>query len=295
VTALGVVIVTYQSAAHIEACLRAIAAEGTSVRVVIVDNASSDDTIARARAVRPDVHVIRNDTNAGFSRANNQGLAAASELPFVVFLNPDTEVSPDALGRLLGAVGERPDAVAAGPLTLETDGTPQLSFGPDLRPWAEWNQRRRMKALRRRDPRAVDSLRRQASTAFEPDWLSASCLLARTAALRSVGGFDEGFFLYEEDADLCLRLRQAGGRLLFVPHARVTHHLGRSVASAPRAASLAYHRAHLRYYAKHNGLFATLMLRAHLLVRGLEHVASADPDRRRFGADVRRTALSAVR
>jgi GT2 family glycosyltransferase len=112
-----------------------------------------------------------------------------------------------------------------------------------------------------------------AAVEHEPGWVSASCLLARRTALLAVGGFDEGFFLYEEDVDLCVRVRAAGWRVVHTPAAEVVHRAGRSMAQAPEAARMAYHRSHLRYYGKHEGLLATLALRALLAGRA---VATAD-------------------
>ncbi len=291
---LGVVIVTYQSALHIEACLASLRNDAGGDLVVVVDNASTDDTVSRAQQAWSTVLVVRNTENLGFARASNQGLSAVGNSPFVVFLNPDAEVQPGALRRLLGELEARPELGAVGPRTEGADGTPQLSFGPDLTPLAEWRQRRRMKALRRRDPRALAALDADARRPGEPDWLSASCLMARSEALRAVGGFDPGFFLYEEDADLCLRLRRAGWRLAFGPEALVVHHQGGSVASAPGSAAVAYHQGHLRYYAKHNGLFATVLLRAHLLGRGFVGFFSFNGERRRFAGRLRGIAFSRV-
>jgi N-acetylglucosaminyl-diphospho-decaprenol L-rhamnosyltransferase len=267
---LGVVVVTHHSSQVIEACLGSLETEASiGLRVVIVDNASADDTVDRARQAWPEAVAFRNDVNLGFAAACNQGLEAVGDVPYVVFLNPDTEAAPGAFSALIDVLVKRPDVGAVGPKTIETDGTIQLSFGPDLTPLAERRQQQRMRDLRRRDPVALAALEAETATWFEPDWLSGSCLMVRTAAVRQLGGFDERFFLYEEDADLCLRLRRAGFRLAFVPEAHVTHHGGRSVAHAPEFARLAYHQAHLRYYAKHNSLIASLALRVHLLLRGL--------------------------
>jgi GT2 family glycosyltransferase len=97
--------------------------------------------------------------------------------------------------------------------------------------------------------------------------------MARREALEAVNGFDEGFFLYEEDADLCRRIRAAGWRVVFTPAAEITHQLGRSMDRAPQRARLEYHRSHLRYYRKHNGLLARGALRLLLLGRGLGGLA----------------------
>jgi GT2 family glycosyltransferase len=99
--------------------------------------------------------------------------------------------------------------------------------------------------------------------------------MARREALEAVGGFDEGFFLYEEDADLCRRLRAGGWRVVFTPAAKVRHWSGRSMDRTPDRARMEYHRSHLRYYRKHNGLLARGGLRLLLLGRGLGALARA--------------------
>jgi GT2 family glycosyltransferase len=116
--------------------------------------------------------------------------------------------------------------------------------------------------VKRREPAALAVAEARAAVESEPGWISGSCLLARKEALDALGGFDEGFFLYEEDADLCLRLRRAGWGVVFTPAATVVHHLGRSMQADPGRARLEYHRSHLRYYRKHNGPILTAALRA---------------------------------
>ena len=116
--------------------------------------------------------------------------------------------------------------------------------------------------MKRRDPAALAEAAARAAVEQEPDWLSGSCFLVRKEALDAVGGFDEGFFLYEEDVDLCLRLRGAGWGVLFTPAAEVVHHLGRSMQTDPARARLEYHRSHVRFYRKHNGPLLTAALRA---------------------------------
>jgi GT2 family glycosyltransferase len=121
-----------------------------------------------------------------------------------------------------------------------------------------------VKGVGRRDPDALRAAADAASREHAPDWVSGSCLLARRAALRQVGGFDEGYFLYEEDADLCRRVRAAGWSVLFTPAAEVLHRRGRSMARDPERARLEYQRSHLRYYALHNGPLASAALRLYV-------------------------------
>ena len=204
----------------------------------------------RARTRRPSSSPT--PENVGFARACNQGWRA-SRAPHVLFLNPDAEVTPGAVETLVGLLESRPAVGAVGPRTRSADGTIQVSTGPDLTPLAELRQRRLVLGVARREPGRSREAEALHAREHEPAWVSGSCLIARRAALEAVGGFDEGFFLYEEDADLCRRLRQAGWRVVFTPAAEVRHQLGRSMSKAPRRARLEYHRSHLRYYRKHNG------------------------------------------
>jgi GT2 family glycosyltransferase len=259
---VSAIVVSYNTRDDLQRSLEALRAHaGVSLETIVVDNASTDGTAEAVRARFPDVHLIGNTANLGFSRANNLGLRAArGELVLVV--NSDCEVRPGAVAALVAVLEARPDVAIVGPRTVGTDGAPQVSFGPSLTPLAEWRQGRLVRGVKAGD---ADALRRAAALAGEerePDWVSASCFLARKSALDAVGGFDESFFLYEEDVDLCLRVRRAGGRVLYTPRAEVVHHLGRSMERAPERARLEYHRSHLRFYAKHNSVAERLALRA---------------------------------
>lgn len=262
---VSVVIVSFNTKPELLRCLESLTANvSLPLEVIVVDNASQDGTVEALRHQRPSAQLIANRKNVGFARACNQGLRAA-RAPLVLVLNSDTEVRPGAVEALVEALQRNPDAALAGPRTLNSDGTLQASFGPPLTLQGEWQRRRLMRGLRARRPEAMRELEEAWSGEREPAWISGSCMLARRKALEEVGLFDESFFLYEEDVDLCLRLRQARWRLVLVPSAEVIHHLGRSVQKAPRVASLEYQRSHLRYYRKHNGRFQTSMLSAWLL------------------------------
>lgn len=275
---VSVVVVSYETREDLLGCLRSIEAHAElPVETVVVDNASRDGSPQAVREAFPAVRVIENAVNVGFGAANNQGIRATAA-PLVLLLNSDAELRPAALPALVAALEARPDAAVAGPRTLDADGRVQPSFGPQLTLASEWRQRRLVRGALRRDPSVLEEVTRRAAAAQEPFWVSASCLLARRAALDAVGGFDEGFFLYEEDVDLCARLRQAGWRILYTPAAEVVHHGGRSMRAAPAAARLAYDRSHLRYYAKHASAPARLGLRALLAARGVGGLL-AGPDR----------------
>ncbi len=277
---VSAIVVSYEAQDHLGACLASLRDHGgPGLETIVVDNASRDgsaDLVARAH---PEARLVRNATNAGFGRACNQGAALASA-PDLLFLNPDARLTPGALDALLRALDEDPGVGVVGPRTLSDDGTPQLSFGPALGLVAEWRQRRLVRGVRERDPEVLRRVEAMTAAAGEPDWVSGSCLLIRRSAFERVGGFDEAFFLYEEDVDLCLRVRAAGWRVRFEPRAVVRHALGRSMARNPARARLEYHRSHLHYYRKHNGALATAVLRAAMALRLLSSLfrSPAPPD-----------------
>ncbi len=261
------VIVSYNTRDDLRRCLSSLRDHAElPCRMVVVDNASADGSADMVQAEFPEARLIRNRENVGFSRANNQGLREAAG-PYVLVLNSDAALIPGALPALVALLDARPRVGALGPRTLNPDGSVQVSFGPALTPLAEWRQRRLVRGVKRRDAEALAEAEARAALESEPDWVSGSCLLARKEALDTVGGFDETFFLYEEDVDLCLRLRRAGWSVVFTPAATVVHHLGRSMQADPARAGLEYHRSHLRYYRKHNGALLTSCLRISIVAR----------------------------
>ena len=285
---VSVVVVAYEAREHVLACLAAVASRvAIAHEVIVVDNASTDGTVAAVRARFPAATVLANDANAGFSRANNQGIAAARG-EHVLVLNGDAEVGPGSVDALAAILDARADVGIAGPRTRFPDGRIQVSFGPAPGPLAEWRQRGLVLGVRRGDPAALARAEALAAREHEPAWVSGSCFLARKSALDAVGGFDEGFFLYEEDVDLCARVRAAGFRILYTPRAEVVHHLGASMARAAGRPALEYHRSHVRLYAKHAGPASRALLRASLLARAgigfARAVAAGDADGRRHAA-----------
>ena len=264
----AVVVVSFETRETLLAALASVGAHALlPVETIVVDNASADGSADAVRAAHPGAHLIANRENVGFARACNQGWRSA-RAPLVLFLNPDAEVTRGAIPSLVELLETRPDVGAAGPRTRNADGSIQVSTGPDLGLVSEWRQRRLVHGVARRDPGALAEAETRHAREHEPGWVSGSCLMARRAALEAVSGFDEGFFLYEEDADLCLRLRRAGWRVLFTPAAEVRHRLGLSMSRAPRCARLEYHRSHLRYYDRHTGLASRAVLRLLLAGRG---------------------------
>jgi GT2 family glycosyltransferase len=289
---VAVVIVSYETREGLLAGLAALARDaGPGVEIVVVDNASSDGSAAAVRTAFPAVRLIASSENVGFARACNQG-AHASTAPLVLFLNPDASLTPGALPTLERLFAERPRLGALGPRTRSPNGDIQVSTGPDLSLIAEWRQRQLVLGVARRERRALAAAEARHAHEHEVDWVSGSCLLVRREAFLAVDGFDERFFLYEEDADLCRRLRAAGFQVLFTPEAEALHALGLSMAKAPGRARLEYHRSHLIYYETHNGRAERAVLRALLAGRSIGGLARSFVARDRAGRDEALALLS---
>jgi GT2 family glycosyltransferase len=234
-------------------------------QTLVVDNASTDGSVQAVRSRFRDVEMIALDRNVGFGAANNVALRQPGA-PLVLLLNSDTLVPAgaiDTLAERLDATG----AVAAGPRLIDGRGRPEISFGPMLSPLAELRQQT-WQWLASAD---TDFARRAVATHLgrerHVDWVTGACLLIRRDAALSAGGFDEQYFMYEEDVDLCAALRARGGQILFTPRAEVVHRRGRSVGRAGSPAASHYDRSHLAFYLKHQPRWAP-WLRHWLRLRG---------------------------
>jgi GT2 family glycosyltransferase len=265
---VAIVVVTFNSAKDIDACLASLTAAAAPVdfETVVVDNASSDGTAAAVRARWPGVRVLDAGGNLGFAGASNLGIRQTfGEL--VLLLNPDTIVRPGALGTLVAALDARPDAAVAGPRLVDAQDRPELSFGRMIGPFAELRQKLLVTGNDRGVPLLSAYVERLTQQARDVDWVSGACLLVRRADADAVGLLDERYFMYAEDVDFCAAIRARGRRVIFVPGASVVHLRGRSVSSRPRATEMAYRRSQIAFYAKHHPAWAPL-LRAYLKVRG---------------------------
>ena len=265
---VDVVVVSYNSAAHLRDCVAPLASmEGTNV--IVVDNASADGSL-RTVADLP-LTAIQRAENAGFAAGCNEGWRAG-EGRYVLFLNPDAALDGHSLNALVAALQADESLGAVAPRIERPDGS------------LAWSQRRfprlrssyaRALFLHRLFPRVswADELIRDVR-AYEklsnPEWVSGACLLVRRSALEEIGGWDDGFFLYGEDIDFCRRLRERGYTLLFEPSARAMHAEG---ASAPRSDTLPLLVAsRLRYDSKHRGRAAVALDRVAIALNALTHM-----------------------
>jgi N-acetylglucosaminyl-diphospho-decaprenol L-rhamnosyltransferase len=273
---VSAVVVTHHSAAVIGECLGALSQAG---QIVIVDNASDDDTLAIVADAAPRVRIIANARGVGYGNAVNQAFAHVDR-EFALLANPDSVLRPGAIAALVGAADTWPDAALFGMTILTPDGRVEPSHDVVL------FERRRYGG------------RRHETLPEGPccvNYVSGAVTLVRASAMRTLGGFDPAFFLYYEDDDFCLRLRRAGHAIVLVPAAVAVHVGGGSVRPSAhyyweKFWNMSWSR--LYFETKHRGRAAGLALALRQALRLLAKIVAASLvfDRKRVWRDAARLA-----
>lgn len=240
---ISVIIVNRDGEADLERCLKSVI--GADAEILMVDNNSCDGSLALVRERFPEVVLMAQGSNLGFAAANNLAAAQASGDSFLL-LNTDAWLRPGALDLLAQYLGDRPEVGLVAPRLRYPNGRRQFSWSPARGVVGESIQklRNRFEAMRW----AHGPVSRFVSRLAGRWWYTAACVLVRADAWRSVGGFDERYFMYFEDVDLCIRLEAAGWKLAEEPRA-VACHVG-GVATGKRVDDL-YRPSQLRYYRFH--------------------------------------------
>lgn len=254
---LSIIIVSYNARPDLERCLETLVRDKPAVdhEIVVVDNASSDDTVEAVRSRWSGVRLIEAGANRGFAAANNLGFRQSFG-EFVLLLNGDTLVPRGAIDTLVARMDARPDVAVIGPRLVDAHGRAELSFGRMISPVNELRQKLR----------AHGNVDRLTMNEREVDWVSGACLLVRRADAEAVGLMDERFFMYTEDVDFCAAIRARGRRVLFTPVAQIVHLRGKSRQTAPRETEAAYRRSQIAFYEKHRPAWAPI-LRLYLRLR----------------------------
>ncbi len=279
---ISVIIVSYNTRELLEACLRSVfAGRGAGeIEVIVVDNASTDGSRDAIRKAFPAVKIIENRVNLGFSAANNIGLENAAGT-YAFLLNSDTELRPDSLKLLRGFMDDHPEAGAAGPRLVYDDGTTQPSadsvpnllteflhlFGFRRLIPGEAARRAVAPVMTKVSGKTVGTYFDMYSGSLEPrevDCVSGACVIARADTARRVGGLDDKFFMYMEDMDWCVRIKETGAKVYYVPEVEVVHHVGMSgeqdAATAEKVLVEKY-RSRLYFFRKHRGAGALFVER----------------------------------
>ena len=247
--AWAAVVVNYEAGPLLVDCVRSVLADTSAgpVDLVVVDNGSQDGSIADLVAAIADVRVVRAPGNVGYARAANLG-TAATNAPIVAVLNPDTVLETGAARALVDRLLDEPRLAACGPRLCNLDGTdyptgrtfPSIPVAVGHGLLGLWWPRNPF-TVRYRQLNADPGVPRLV------DWVSGAAIWLRRAALDQVGGWDERYFMYVEDTDLCWRLRHAGWEVAYEPAAVVVHAQGASASRRPYRMLLEHHRSAWRY------------------------------------------------
>jgi len=279
---VDVVIVAYNSRLTLRSCVAPLS-DTKGIRVIVVDNASSDagtETVADLS-----VDVIRASENRGFAAGCNLSWRSGTAA-FVLFLNPDARIAPASVEELVRRLEERLECGAIGPRIVDGEGALDYSLRRFPRLRTTYSQ---ALFLHRLLPRAgwVDEVVREVN-AYErpgsPEWVSGACVLVRRPVLEQLCGFDEGYFHYSEDKDLCRRIRDLGFDIRYAPGALVVHEGGHSARRASLLPLLARNR--IRYATLHRGRAYALLERGGVALGAVTHLVAGRGGRERRAGHV---------
>ena len=274
---VAVAIVNHDTQVELEVCLESVAAEAPA-QTLVVDTGSADGSAEMVKREFPNVELITT-SNRGYGAGANVALARV-QTPYMLLLNADTVVEPGTLESISAYLHRHPTVAVAGPLVVDSDGQTQWTAGAFPTPGQILLRETGLHHLRR--------LRRKQPRAGSAEWVLGAALALRRDAVQAVGGFDESYFMYNEELDLCLRLRHAGWEIHYAPVATVMHR-GASSTTKQRAAMAAeYVHSTMLLYRRHLSRIELAELRLVLalamlarLVRDHMLIASASPARRR--------------
>jgi len=276
---ISIVIVNYNTINLLRDCLVSLMQiEGRSCETIVVDNASVDGSAEMVEKEFPSVVLLRNQQNSGFSKANNQGMRRAKG-KCILLLNSDTVVRPGAIAAMAEFLISHATVGAVTCRLLNADGTIQASIsnrpGPVLLFFRLLGVSRLISGDRARRwlsrtagfflGKTIRSYLAPYSTRNSPvevENISGACLMLRREAVEQIGFLDEGFFMYFEDMDYCLRLQNAGWKMYYLPQGEIIHLVGRSSGSRMRNYSVHSYRALFYFYKKHFSYATVVFVRS---------------------------------
>ncbi len=273
---LSIIIVNYNTKDLLKASLNSIKQNTHNIdyEIIVIDNHSKDNSVTMIEEQFPDVKLVKNSYNAGYSKANNQGIQIAKG-KYILLLNSDTEVKESALNKAVQFMEERTDVGICGFKLLNEDGSIQLS----CRSFPTFSTAlfNRYSIITRLFPNNKYSkeyllLDWDHNEIREVDWVSGACMLIRRNVIEEIGILEEKFFMYSEDVDLCYRAKERGWKIVYYPFSEVMHYIGKSSENRQLLSIFERHKSMYIYYKKHYSreiLFMDLITFSAILVRGL--------------------------
>lgn len=267
---LSIIIVNWNTRELLADCLASIYANppGCAFEVMVVDNGSTDGSREMLKERYPQVRLIESPTNLGFGAANNRA-AEVAQGEYLLLLNSDTLVHPGAVDALLAHLRSHPQTGIVAPRLLNADGSLQVSAHPMPSLGREvWRLLHldRLRAVSQYPPAYW-----QSQAAQKAEVLMGACLLVRRQDYLGLGGFDERFFMYSEEVDLCKRYQNAGWGITYLPAVAITHLGGQTARLMPDQMFVELHRSKVRFFRKHYGVFQTAVYKAVLWLSAAAH------------------------
>ena len=250
---ISTIVVNFNAGPLLRTCIDSVLRCPLDVEIIVVDNASTDGSLVAITGL-PGVQIIKNPTNVGFAAGCNTGARAATA-QFLLFLNPDCSFEPGALLKLLDAFAADTQTGMVGGFLTNLDGTEQAGGRRAVpTPWRSFVRAFGLARFANRWPRLFFDFhlhkQKLPDHAIEVEAISGACMMVRREAMQEVGEWDEGYFLHCEDLDWCMRFRQKGWKILFVPTAQITHVLGVCSRSRPVFVQWHKHKGMMRFYRK---------------------------------------------
>lgn len=254
---ISICILTLNAQPYLRNCLESIKKHdaGLSYEIIVVDNGSNDGTLAMLQSNYPEISVIANSENLGFTKPNNQAIAIAKSSKYILILNPDTVIYESSLQNLIAFADRHPQGGVFGPKVLNDDGTFQKHCKRgEGRPWDTFAYFFGLSKLFPKNKLFSGYLQTHLdeNQTHEVPAISGCCMLIRRETIDQIGMLDEDLFAYQEDTEYCVRARKAGWQVYYTPSAQITHFGGKGGSRAqPYKAIYKWHQSYYIYYRKH--------------------------------------------
>jgi len=262
---LSIIIVNWNTKNLLLQCLESVyqTTKRIEMEVFVVDNGSTDGSVAAAKERFTEVKFIQNEINLGFAKANNQAMPLAVG-KYLLLLNPDTMVKEGAIERLISFMEAHSEAGGAGAQLLNSDGSKQNSIAnfPSLA-----TELINKSLLRWLFPKTFPGKGRSYREPIEVDSVIGACMIIRRDAIEQVGLLDEDYFLFLEETDWCYRMKRAGWKIYHVSQAEIYHFQGKGVEIEKRRARIEYFRSRYHFFKKNRGSLQWSTLLAGLMIR----------------------------
>jgi GT2 family glycosyltransferase len=278
----SLILVNYNGADILPDCLNSIDKfiPQHNCEIIIVDNASQDGSVELVANKFPHIKLIKLSENRGFGAGNNAGANIATG-EFLLLLNTDTILTENILPHLMELMHNQPQIGIIGPKLLNADGSLQISFAHTISIQGEYQTQKLHEAAK--NPSQLQIIEQKYQHIQEVDVVVGAAFLIRSSLFHTLGGFDEKFFMYFEESDLCQRARNQGYKIIYTPEVSLIHLKGHSTQKTASPMAMEYRRSQIYYYYKHRHWIEQILMRAYLFCKFLlEWLKTGNPHSRKI-------------